>query len=106
MNAKWILVDSHNKLERAARDFERAKVLSIDTEYDSFRYFNEKLCLIQIYANSTTYVFDPLGNLNLSFLGGFFENRHIVKIFHAADNDIRLLRRDYEFKFRNIFVAT
>ncbi|MDI6741595.1 MAG: hypothetical protein QMD11_02555 [Smithella sp.] len=103
MNAKWLLVDSENKLKRAVRDFERAKVLSIDTEYDSFRYFKEKLCLIQVHANNTTYVFDPPGNLNLSFLGRFFEDRRIVKIFHAAENDIRLLKRDYKFDFNNIF---
>jgi len=103
MTAKWLLVDSENKLRRAVRDFERAKILSIDTEYDSFRYFREKLCLIQIHANSTTYVFDPLGNMNLSFLSGFFDDRHVVKILHAADNDIRLLKRDYKFNFKNIF---
>ena len=103
MNAKWFLVDTHNKLKRAVADFERAKILSIDTEYDSFHYFREKLCLIQIHANHTTYLFDPLGDVALSFLGDFFDNQRIVKILHAADNDIRLLRRDYGFGFRNIF---
>jgi ribonuclease D len=103
MDTKWLLVDTQNKLRRAVIDFERAKVLSIDTEYDSFRYFREKLCLIQIHAHNTVYVFDPLENLNLSFLGRYFDNQHIVKIFHAADNDIRLLKRDYKFNFNNIF---
>jgi ribonuclease D len=103
MNAKWLLVDSEDKMRRAVRDFERAKILSIDTEYDSFRYFKEKLCLIQVHANNTTFVFDPLGNLNLSFLGMFFDDRRIIKIFHAAENDIRLLKRDYKFDFNNIF---
>ncbi|MFZ1036325.1 MAG: ribonuclease D [Smithella sp.] len=103
MDAKWLFVDTQKKLQRAVNDFERAKVLSIDTEYDSFRYFREILCLIQIHANNTTYVFDPLENLNLSFLGKYFDNQRIVKILHAADNDIRLLRRDYKFNFKNIF---
>jgi len=74
MEAKWLYVDTQKKMQRAVNDFERAKVLSIDTEYDSFHYFNEKLCLIQIHANGTTYVFDPLDNLNLSFLGKYFED--------------------------------
>lgn len=103
MTAKWLLVDTPKKLQRAVSDFEQANVLSIDTEYDSFRYFREKLCLIQIHSNHTTYIFDPLNNLNLSFLGRYFDNHHIVKILHAADNDIRLLKRDYKFNFRNIF---
>ncbi|MBN1365210.1 MAG: ribonuclease D [Syntrophaceae bacterium] len=100
---KWLFVDTHKKLERAVNDFERTKVLSIDTEYDSFRYFREKLCLIQIHANDTTYIFDPLQNLNLYFLGKYFADKRIVKILHAADNDIRLLKRDYRFNFQNIF---
>ncbi|HUN54362.1 MAG TPA: ribonuclease D [Smithella sp.] len=103
MDAKWLFVDSQKKLQRAVYDFDRAKVLSIDTEYDSFRYFREILCLIQIHANSTTYIFDPFENLNLSFLGKYFDNQRIVKILHAADNDIRLLKRDYKFSFKNIF---
>jgi ribonuclease D len=103
MDTKWLLADTPKKLQRAIDDFKRAKVLSIDTEYDSFRYFKEKLCLIQIHANSTTYVFDPLNNLDFSFLGKYFGNQQIVKILHAADNDIRLLKRDYKFDFKNIF---
>ena len=103
MEVKWLVVDTQKKLERAINDFERAKVLSIDTEYDSFRYFKEKLCLIQIHAVNTTYVFDPLESLDLSFLGKYFNNKRIVKVLHAADNDIRLLKRDYKFNFKNIF---
>jgi ribonuclease D len=103
MENDWILVDTLKKINRAIDNFENTASLSIDTEYDSFRYFREKLCLIQIHANATTYIFDPLGKLNLSFLGKFFNDEAIVKILHAADNDIRLLKRDYQFDFQNIF---
>ncbi len=103
MDTKWLLVDTPKKLQRAVDDFKRVKILSIDTEYDSFRFFKEKLCLLQIHANTTTYVFDPLHDLDLSFLGKYFGNHQIVKILHAADNDIRLLKRDYKFDFKNIF---
>ncbi len=103
MDTKWLLIDTPQKLLHAVDDFEQAAALSIDTEYDSFRYFKEKLCLIQIHVNTTTYVFDPLTNLDLSFLGKYFGNRQIVKVLHAADNDIRLLKRDYKFDFQNIF---
>ena len=103
MEKEWIFVDTPKKIRRAIDNFENTSVLSIDTEYDSFRYFREILCLIQIHANETTYIFDPLGKLNLSFLGKFFNDEAIVKILHAADNDIRLLKRDYPFDFQNIF---
>ena len=103
MENDWIFVDTPKKIKRAFDNFENTSILSIDTEYDSFRYFREILCLIQIHANETTYIFDPLGKLNLSFLGKFFNDEAIVKILHAADNDIRLLKRDYLFDFQNIF---
>jgi ribonuclease D len=103
MEKEWILVDTPKKIRRATDNFENTTVLSIDTEYDSFRYFREILCLIQIHASGTTYIFDPLSKLNLDFLGKFFNNNGIVKILHAADNDIRLLKRDYQFDFQNIF---
>ena len=103
MNAKIILVNTPQKLVRAVDDITRADVLSIDTEYDSFRYFKEKLCLIQIHASKTTYIFDPLDDIDLSFFGKVFRDRKTLKILHAADNDIRLLKRDYSFNFENIF---
>ena len=103
MEKDWILVDTPKKVKRAIDNFENTKTLSIDTEYDSFRYFREILCLLQIHADETTYIFDPLGKLNLSFLGKFFNDEKIVKVLHAADNDIRLLKRDYQFDFQNIF---
>jgi ribonuclease D len=103
MNKTWFLVDTQKKLQRAIDDFNNSDLLSIDTEYDSFRYFREKLCLIQIKAKAATYMFDPLNEIDLSFLNKYFADRKIVKILHAADNDIRLLKRDYDFAFENIF---
>ena len=103
MNKTWFLVDTQKKMQHAVDDFNNSFILSIDTEYDSFRYFREKLCLIQIKAQAATYIFDPLGKLDLTSLGRYFANREIVKILHAADNDIRLLKRDYDFIFENVF---
>lgn len=103
MNAKIILVNTPQKFARAINDITRAEILSIDTEYDSFRYFKEKLCLIQIHVFKTTYIFDPLDDTDLSFFSKVFSDRKTLKILHAADNDIRLLKRDYPFDFKNIF---
>ncbi len=103
MNAKIILVNTLQKYARAVDDITRADVLSIDTEYDSFRYFKEKLCLIQIHVSKTTYIFDPLDDTDLSFFSKVFRDRKTLKVLHAADNDIRLLKRDYSFDFQNIF---
>jgi len=103
MNANWLLVNTPETARHAAEHLRQASILGIDTEYDSFRYFREKLCLIQIYAPTTTYVLDATADLDLSFLARSFKSKSVVKILHAADNDIRLLKRDYGFEFQNIF---
>lgn len=103
MNTDWLLVDTPEAALKAATHLLQATILGIDTEYDSFRYFREKLCLIQIYAPKITYVIDAMADLDLSFLARPFKSRSVLKILHAADNDIRLIKRDYGFEFANIF---
>jgi ribonuclease D len=39
----------------------------------------------------------------LSTLAGLFADPAIVKVFHAADYDILCLKRDFDFKFANLF---
>jgi ribonuclease D len=103
MNTKWIWIDSKDKIKKARNHIGTLSLIGMDTEYDSFRYFREKLCLIQIATGPVTYLFDPLDETDITFLGEVFADPKILKIMHACDNDIRLLNRDYGFKFNNIF---
>jgi ribonuclease D len=99
----WTWVDSAAKRRSAEKDMRASSILCIDTEYDSFRYFHDKLCLIQIRAEERSYLFDPLNGVDLSFLAEPFADPAVLKILHAGDNDIRLLKRDYGFALRNVF---
>ena len=99
----WIVVETQSEVEEAGRDIGSSAVICMDTEYDSLRYFREKLCLIQIRADRKTYLFDPLGDVDLSFLGQYLAAPSLLKVVHAGDNDIRILKRDYGFIFKNIF---
>jgi len=99
----WIWVDSLDKMQCAHEDLVKASEIGVDTEYDSFRYFREKLCLLQIRAGRMTYLFDPLDNIDFTFLGQVFADPLILKVLHAGDNDIRILKRDYGFSFQNVF---
>jgi ribonuclease D len=101
--SNFILVDTNSKLRSAKKDISTSRLIGIDTEYDSFRYFREKLCLIQIQTDKKTYLFDPLNHLEIIFLEQCFSDRQIPKIIHAGDNDIRLLNRDYGFEFNSVF---
>jgi ribonuclease D len=104
MKKTWIFVDTPAKLAKAEKSIRSAPVIALDTEYDSFRYFRERLCLLQIQTEERTWLIDPLAEgLDLSCLGDVLIDPEILKIFHAGDNDIRILKRDYAFGFRNIF---
>lgn len=103
MENRWVFVDSKETLKIAEEAIRAAKSIAVDTEYDSFRYFSEKLCLLQIQTGQTTWLIDQIADLNMGFIGEVFGNPGILKIFHAGDNDIRLLKRDHSFSFQNIF---
>ena len=45
----------------------------------------------------------PSTRSGMELLGTYFKDPAILKIMHAGDNDIRLLKRDYGFEFVNIF---
>ena len=103
MNRRWALVDTPSQLRKAEKAIRTAGIIALDTEYDSFRYFRDKLCLIQAQTGEKTWIIDPLAGLDLSFLGEVLNDPAVLKILHAGDNDIRILKRDYAFAFRNIF---
>lgn len=77
--------------------------VAIDTEADSFHSYFEKTCLIQIASSQREYVVDPLALSDLSPLATVFADPRIEKVFHAAEYDILILKRDYGFSFQNIF---
>ncbi|MBN2254192.1 MAG: ribonuclease D [Deltaproteobacteria bacterium] len=103
MAGDWLWIDDQRKMESARRAICSSTAIAVDTEYDSFRYFREKLCLVQIMSGKRAYLFDPLLGLDFSFLGDVFADVRVTKIMHAGDNDVRILSRDYGFFFRNIF---
>ena len=103
MKSDWTWVDSRSGLEQAREDLEGTAVIGIDTEYDSFRYFRERLCLIQISSARRIYLIDPLDPPDLTFLEEAFADPRILKVLHAGDNDIRILKRDYGMRFDNVF---
>ena len=103
MTRSWTLVDSEGELAKALPAIRAAGSIAIDTEYDSFRYFRDKLCLIQVQTGERTWLIDPLAGLDLSGLGEALNDPAVRKVFHAGDNDIRILKRDYAFAFCNVF---
>lgn len=78
-------------------------IVAVDLEADSLHSFSEKVCLLQVTIPGKTVLIDPLAAGDLSPLGALLANPKIVKIFHAADYDIRCLHRDFGFVVNGLF---
>jgi ribonuclease D len=98
---EWI--DTFPGLEKVARVLVQTQVIGVDLEADSMYHYFEKVCLLQIATESTSYVIDPLSLRDLSVLEPVFSSCHIRKIFHGADYDIRSLYRDFRIEVENLF---
>ena len=83
----WIRTPA--ELEALARSLAGAGSLTIDTEADSLHHYPGKLCLVQIADDAgRAHLVDPLALPTLAPLGPLFADPRIVKVFHAADNDL------------------
>jgi ribonuclease D len=81
-----------------------AKALSIDTEADGLHHYPVKLCLVQIADDrGRGHLADPLVLPTLSPLAPFFADPGVIKVLHAADNDLGYLKRLYGFTVENLF---
>jgi len=77
--------------------------VAVDTEADSLFVYHYKVCLIQFSTPDVDYLVDPLALDDLSPLGELFATPRVEKVFHAAENDILMLKRGYQFRFANLF---
>jgi ribonuclease D len=104
--ADFELIENRADLDTLAQDLLREKTLGFDTEADSFYHYFDKTCLVQVATRRQIYLIDPLalgGPAELSPLGPIFASPDICKIFHAAEYDIFVLKRDCGFRFENLF---
>ncbi len=77
--------------------------IAVDTEANSLYAYHERVCLIQISTPEANYLVDPLELDDLSPLAPIFASPDIEKVFHAADYDLIMLRRDFGFACSALF---
>lgn len=77
--------------------------LAIDLEANSMFAYRESVCLIQISTPTQDYIVDPTADLDLTGLGELVTDPTIEKIFHAAEYDLILLKRQYGWELNNLF---
>jgi len=77
--------------------------IAVDTESNSLYAYQERICLIQFSTREGNYIVDTLSGLDLAPLARVFADPGIQKVFHAAEYDVKCLKRDFGFHFANLF---
>lgn len=95
------MIDTENKLAEFLPHLRNAEWIALDTEADSLHAYPEKLCLLQVSIADADRLIDPLAKMDLADL--WIELRKHELIFHAADYDLRLLRKNHNFVPEKIF---
>jgi ribonuclease D len=104
--ADYVRIEREADLRALARDLLRERVIGVDTEADSFYHYFDKTCLVQIASSQGIFLVDPIvlgGAAELLPLGPVFASRKLRKVFHAAEYDLYVLKRDCSFEFANLF---
>jgi ribonuclease D len=100
---EWI--DRPEELPALWEHLSNADLIAIDTESDQMHAYRPALCLLQIATRHREVVLDPLNMPEgaLTPLSACLAAPTTVKIIHAADNDMRLLQRQFGFRVNNLF---
>jgi ribonuclease D len=104
--ADFQIIETRADLDALAQDLLGEKVVAVDTEADSFYHYFDKTCLVQVATRRHIYLIDPLslnGASDLELLAPVFASPDTRKIFHAAEYDLFVLKRDCSFQFANLF---
>jgi ribonuclease D len=99
-------VETASALDAICRDLMREKVVAVDTEADSFYHYFDKTCLVQVATRKEIFLIDPLalgGPEELQPMASVFASPEIRTIFHAAEYDLYVLKRDCGFEFAGLF---
>lgn len=95
------MIDTEEKLAAFLPVVRAAEWLALDTEADSLHAYPEKVCLIQISTADGDRLVDPLAGIDINPFLDALAGRELI--FHAADYDLRLLRKHHEFTPSVIF---
>ena len=95
-------VNTTDALDEMLTHLMSALIVAVDTESNSLYAYNERVCLIQFSVPGEDYVVDPLA-VEVSSLNALFADPGIEKVFHAAEYDVMVLRRDHGFSFASLF---
>ncbi|ADV13623.1 ribonuclease D [Mesorhizobium ciceri] len=86
------VITTQKELETVLAAFEKSDFVTVDTEFIRETTFWPILCLIQMAAPGVTALIDPLApDIDLKPFFRLMANEAVVKVFHAARQDIEII---------------
>ncbi|MBC8369365.1 MAG: ribonuclease D [Planctomycetes bacterium] len=99
-----IMVCDAESLTKAVEIWTAAGIIGVDTEANSFFAYHERLCLMQVSTDSQDWIVDPfaLGD-DMQIMSPLLADPNIIKIFHAAEFDLMLIKKDMGVEVKGLF---
>ncbi len=83
-------INTAEQLSAYCQKIQNTSVLALDTEFIREKTYHPKLCLIQVATEDTLVCIDPLAINDIEPLLDIIYNDNIVKVFHAASQDLEI----------------
>ena len=98
------VITETKELEAACGRLAQCPFITVDTEFLRESTFWPKLCLIQLAAEDEEMIIDPLASgLTLEPFYQLMDNKDVVKVFHAARQDVEIIHHQADIVPQPIF---
>jgi len=85
------LIKTNKELEEACKKLNKAKFITIDTEFIREKTYWSQLCLIQVCSGELEFIIDPLEeDIDLKPFIKILNKKSILKVFHSGRQDIEI----------------
>lgn len=98
-----LYIEDQRSLESFVQRATGSKILAIDTEFLRDRTYYPKLCLLQMATEDEVAVIDPFAIDDICAIVPLLLDEGIVKLFHAARQDLEIILRETGALPVNIF---
>ena len=85
------LIKTNKELKEACKKLNKAKFITIDTEFIREKTYWSQLCLIQVCSGESEFIIDPLEeDIDLKPFIKLLNKKSILKVFHSGRQDIEI----------------
>jgi len=87
-------ISTPSQLAKACESIAACKVICVDTEFHRESTYYPEFALMQIYGNGECWLVDPIELDDLSPLWDILCDENILKVFHAARQDVEIIVKE------------